>query len=121
MADRMTDGGTGDSDRGPGDARREARPSSCAIARAVLRIVGSTAALVALYYLLPLDHSSTWAAVTILVIGLVVFIGLVAYQVRSIICIVTQARPPLPFPGLTSGMMDGWMTPRPPSRTGAGG
>ena len=46
----------------------------------------------ALYYLLPLDHASTSAAVTILVIGLVVFIGLVALQVRLIIR--------SPFPGL---------------------
>ena len=38
-----------------------------------------------IYYLLPLDHSSTWAAVTILVVGLVLFIGLVAFQVRSIV------------------------------------
>ena len=38
-----------------------------------------------IYYLLPLNHSSTWAAVTILVIGLVLFIGLVAFQVRSIV------------------------------------
>jgi ion channel len=60
------------------------------IVRAVLRIVGSAAALVALYYVVPLDHSST--GVTILVIGLVVFIGLVAFQVRSIIR--------SPFPGL---------------------
>jgi ion channel len=59
---------------------------------AVLRIVGSTAVLVALYYLLPLTRSSAGAAVTILVIGLAVFIGLVAGQVRSIIR--------HPFPGL---------------------
>jgi voltage-gated potassium channel len=58
----------------------------------VLRIVGSTAALVAIYYALPLTHASTWAAVTILVIGLVLFIGLAALQVRSIIR--------SPFPGL---------------------
>ena len=45
-----------------------------------------------IYYLLPLDHSSTWAAVTILVIGLVLFIGLIAFQVRSIV----RSR----FPGL---------------------
>jgi len=50
----------------------------------VLRIVGSAIALVVLYYLLPLDHSSTWFAVTVLVIGLVVFIGLVALYVRAI-------------------------------------
>jgi len=55
------------------------------IVRAVLRAVGSAAALVAIYYLLPLNHSSTWVAVTILVIGLVVLIGLVAFQVRSIV------------------------------------
>ena len=48
--------------------------------------------LVTLYYLLPLTHSSGASAVTILVIGVVVFIGLVAFQVRSII----QS----PFPGL---------------------
>jgi voltage-gated potassium channel len=55
------------------------------IVRAVLRIVGSATALVAVYYLLPLNNSSTWAAVTILVAGLVLFIGLVALQVRWII------------------------------------
>jgi voltage-gated potassium channel len=78
-------------DAGPA-ARREAMPSSRVIVRAVLRIVGSTVVLVTLYYLLPLDHSSTGAAVTILVLGLVVFIALVAFQVRSIIR--------SPFPGL---------------------
>jgi voltage-gated potassium channel len=50
----------------------------------LLRATGSTVALVAIYYSLPLDHSSTWQAVTMLAIGLVLFIGLVAYQVRSI-------------------------------------
>ncbi len=39
----------------------------------------------AIYYLLPLNRSSNWAAVTMLVIGLVLFIGLVAFQVRSIV------------------------------------
>jgi voltage-gated potassium channel len=62
------------------------------IAWTVLRIVGSITVLVALYYLLPLDHSSTGIAVTTLVIGLVLFIALVAFQVRSIIA--------SPFPGL---------------------
>ena len=38
----------------------------------------------AIYYLLPLNRTSTWAAVTMLVIGLVLFIGLIAFQVRSI-------------------------------------
>jgi voltage-gated potassium channel len=51
----------------------------------VLRAAGSVAALVALYYLLPLDHASAPVAVTILVIGLMGFITLVAVHVRSII------------------------------------
>ena len=42
---------------------------------------GIIVALVALYYLVP-DHSSAAAAITILVIGLVTFIVLVALQVR---------------------------------------
>ncbi len=59
---------------------------------AVLRIVGSITVLVAPYYVLPLDHSPTWGAVTILVIGLVLFVGLVALPVWSIMR--------SPFPGL---------------------
>jgi voltage-gated potassium channel len=62
------------------------------IAWGVLRIAGSVTVLVVLYYLLPLDHSSTGTAVTILVIGLAVFIALVVFQVRAIIR--------SPFPGL---------------------
>ena len=61
------------------------------ITRAVLRIVGSATALVATYYVLPLSQSSAWP-ITILVIGLAVFIALVAFQLRSIIR--------SPFPGL---------------------
>ena len=38
-----------------------------------------------IYYLLPLNRSSTWVAVMMLVIGLALFIGLVAFQVRSIV------------------------------------
>jgi voltage-gated potassium channel len=63
----------------------EARPSSGRIAWTVLRVAVSVAGLVALYYLLPLDHSSTPVAVTILLIGLAGFIALVAVQVRLII------------------------------------
>jgi hypothetical protein len=51
----------------------------------MLRAAGSTTALVVIYYLLPLDRSSTAVAVTMLIIGLVVLFGLVAFQVRSII------------------------------------
>ena len=53
--------------------------------RALLQAAGSTAALVAIYYLLPLDHFSTWVAFTILAIGLMVLIGLAAFQVRWIV------------------------------------
>jgi voltage-gated potassium channel len=70
----------------------KARPSSGHIAWTVLRVAGSVAALVALYYLLPLDRFSTSAAVTVLVIGLVAFIALVAVQVGWIIR--------SPYPGL---------------------
>ncbi|MFF0204684.1 potassium channel family protein [Streptomyces sp. NPDC005017] len=49
------------------------------------RAVGSVAVLVTLYYLLPLDHSSTTATVTMLFVGLAGFVALVAAQVRSII------------------------------------
>jgi len=73
-------------------ARPAARPPRRIIVRALLRAVGSTAALVAVYYLLPLDRSSTWVAVTMLAIGLAVLIALVIFQVRWIVT--------SPFPGL---------------------
>jgi voltage-gated potassium channel len=73
-------------------ARHASRPPYRTIVWGVLRIVGSTAVLLTLYYLLPLSHSSLASAVTILIIGVAVFIGLVAFQVRSIIR--------SPFPGL---------------------
>jgi len=62
------------------------------IVRGLLRALATTVALVALYYLLPLDHSTRWLAITMLVIGLVALIGLIAFQVRTIIV--------SPFPGL---------------------
>jgi len=73
-------------------AQPEASTPRRTIVRAVLRAAGSTIALVAIYYLLPLDRSSEWFAVTMLVIGLVVLIGLVAFQVRWIVT--------SPFPAL---------------------
>ena len=73
-------------------AKPETRPPLRTIMRALLQAAGSTAALVAIYYLLPLDRSSTWVAVTILVIGLAVLIALVAFQVRWIVT--------SPFPAL---------------------
>src|SRR5215470_2845276 len=71
---------------GPGpDVGQAGRPPVLRVVRSMLRAAGSTAALVVIYYLLPLDHASTALAVTILTIGLVALIGLVAYQVRSIV------------------------------------
>jgi hypothetical protein len=52
--------------------------------RSLLRATGSTAVLLAIYYLLPLDHAVRWVAVTALVIGLAALVGLVAFQVRAI-------------------------------------
>ncbi len=63
----------------------QARPPSRVVVLTVLRAAGSVAALVVIYYLLPLDHASTPAAVTILIIGLVGFVALVAFHVRSIL------------------------------------
>ena len=57
-----------------------------------LRALGTTSAFVAIYYALPLDHSSTWIAATILIIGLVALVALVIVQVHQI----TQSQ----FPGL---------------------
>ncbi|HXZ75620.1 MAG TPA: potassium channel family protein [Streptosporangiaceae bacterium] len=67
-------------------------PSYPMIAWGALRVVGSATVLVVLYCLLPLTRSSTATAVTILVIGLAVFLALVALQARAIIR--------SPFPGL---------------------
>ena len=66
-------------------ARPESRPPRRTIVRAVLRAAGSTAALVAIYYLLPLDRSSTGVAAAMLAIGLVALIALVVFQVRWIL------------------------------------
>jgi len=78
---------------GPGaEIWREARASGRVITWAVLRMVASVVVVTALYYLLPFDRSSTAVVVTLLVVWLAVFLGLVAFQVRAIIV--------SPFPGL---------------------
>jgi len=66
------------------DGPQEVRPPPGRIVRSFLRAAGSSAVLVTIYYLLPLDHSAQWLAVMMLTIGLAVLIGLVAYQVRAI-------------------------------------
>ncbi len=73
-------------------ASPDVRPPTRKIVQSLLRAAGSTAVLVVIYYLLPLDHSSAGVAVTMLLIGLAALIGLVTFQVRSIIA--------SPFPGL---------------------
>lgn len=65
----------------PRDRRRQFRRVSLTL----LRALASTVALVVIYYLLPLDTTSVGSAVTMLVIGLVALVGLVAFQVRSIV------------------------------------
>lgn len=78
---------------GPGaEIRREGTAAGRVITWSVLRVVASIAVVTALYYLLPFDRSDTGGAVTWLAAGLVVFVGLVAVQVRAIIA--------SPFPGL---------------------
>jgi hypothetical protein len=54
-------------------------PPGRVIVRALLRALASTVALVTVYYLLPLNSSSTVTAATMLIIGLVVLGGLVAF------------------------------------------
>jgi hypothetical protein len=55
--------------------------NTLAVARAVTTIGG----LLALYYLLPLDHEGTQAVLITLAIGLAALLGLVTFHVRSII------------------------------------
>ena len=51
----------------------------------LLRALGSTVGLVAIYYLLPLDRTSIPVAIGMLAVGLLALGGLVAFQVWSII------------------------------------
>jgi voltage-gated potassium channel len=70
--------------RGQDDAR-EARRRIRTAALTLLRALASTIALVAIYYLLPLDGTSIGGAIAMLAVGLVALVGLVAFQVRAII------------------------------------
>lgn len=60
------------------------RPPRRLIAITLLRAIGSTVGLVVLYYALPLDHTSTSIAASVLIVGLVGLVALVSYQVHSI-------------------------------------
>jgi len=59
---------------------------------AALRALLSTAAVVTVYYYLPLDRSAIWAAIAMLIAGLVLFVVLIAFHVR----VITRSR----FPGV---------------------
>ncbi|MFJ5829324.1 potassium channel family protein [Streptomyces sp. NPDC093089] len=72
----------------PGDSealRNRHGPPVRRIVWTVTRVVLSVTVLVAVYYLLPLDHSSEAVTVTMLLVGLAGFVALVAVQVRSIL------------------------------------
>jgi voltage-gated potassium channel len=66
-------------------AAREARRWVRRVVLTVLRALASTTALVGIYYLLPLDRTSIWGAVAMLGAGLLALIGLIVFQVRSVI------------------------------------
>lgn len=67
------------------DATREARRREFrSVALTLLRALASTVALVAIYFLLPLDRTSPAVAIAILGVGLLGLVVLVAFQVRSI-------------------------------------
>jgi voltage-gated potassium channel len=74
------------------DGSQNERPQYGMVAKALLRAAGSTVVLVAAYYLLPLDRSSTWSTVAVLALGLAALITLVGFYVRQILA--------SPFPGL---------------------
>ena len=71
---------------GPGpDAAHETRLRFRRVVVTLLRALGSTIGLVAIYYLIPLDPSSLGVTVGLLAFGLLALAGLIAFQVRSII------------------------------------
>jgi voltage-gated potassium channel len=67
------------------DAAHERRRRFRKVLTTLLRALGSTVALVAIYYLLPLDNTSTGVVVGILAIGLLALVVLIIFQVRSIV------------------------------------
>jgi len=67
------------------DLAREALHRSRRAVVMLLRTIGSTVALVVIYYLLPLDRTSIGVAIAMLAVGICALIGLVVFQVRLII------------------------------------
>jgi hypothetical protein len=74
-----------DSQGSPPDARRATRASWRVSVVSVLRATVLVIAFVAIYYVLPLDTSVVWAAITTLVGGLVALLALVGLHVRWIL------------------------------------
>jgi voltage-gated potassium channel len=64
----------------PGDPRERRR----LVVKSALRILAATAALLALYALVPIPGASGIGALIGLIIGLLVFVGLVGWQLRAI-------------------------------------
>ena len=65
-------------DLAPGQRRR-------LVLRTLLRGSVSAAVIVALYYLLPLDHLSDAGSVLLLTLGLIVVMGMIGWEVRAIL------------------------------------
>ncbi len=55
------------------------------VARTLLRAAATTVVLVALYYLLPLDHASEAASAALLALGVVGVAAVIAWEVRTVI------------------------------------
>jgi voltage-gated potassium channel len=79
----MSEHGVAMSSRRVGDRPRAVRRR--AIRRMVLRGLLNSAALVVLYYQLPITGARNAAAIALLLVGLLVFAGLVVWQVRAIL------------------------------------
>lgn len=69
----------------PAPASSPQRPPARMFAWATLRVIGSVAVLVVLYYQLPLQTRTTAVAITILLIGLLLLVALIVFQVRSVL------------------------------------
>src|SRR5262245_18804382 len=63
------------------------------IVRSAMRAVGAVVALTTIYFLLPLHNASMGVVATILTIGLVILIGLLIFQVRSVMSSPARSRP----------------------------
>jgi voltage-gated potassium channel len=75
---------TGSGGAGP-LATHDARVRFRRVFTTLLRALASTIALLAIYFLLPLDRTSVAEAVAILGVGLLGLVGLIIFQVKSII------------------------------------